>query len=100
MTVRAIAFAALAGIGVAACQPLSPAPTPVGVAATQPPLNRFVAAVEAEGCVFDQSNVGAVLLRANLTQAELPPIIADLEAQGRIETPSPTQLRILSDNCI
>jgi hypothetical protein len=99
MTARSpLVLAALAGL--AACAAAAPPPRPVGAAATVAPQDRFVAAVEAEGCVLTNGNLGAVLLRANLTQAELPAITAGLEAQGRIESPGEGSLRILSDNCI
>ena len=65
-----------------------------------PERDRAVAGIEAEGCVMTPENAGAVLLRANLTQAELPSLIAGLQSQGRIEAPTETSLRILSDNCI
>ena len=89
----------LALAGLAACA-ASPPPRPVGAAATAAPRDRFVAAVEQEGCVLTNQNLGAVLLRASLTQAELPAITAGLEAEGRIESPGQGSLRILSDNCI
>lgn len=99
MTARPpLLLAALAGL--AACASATPPPRPVGAAATLAPQDRFVAAVEAEGCVLTNQNLGAVLLRANLTQAELPAITAGLEAQGRLESPGQGSLRILSDNCI
>jgi hypothetical protein len=44
--------------------------------------------------------VAAVLLRSNLTQADLPGITAALEQQGRIESTDGASIRVLSNNCI
>lgn len=99
MTVRSPILPLLALAGLAACAAATPPPRPVGAAPTLAPEARFVAAVEQEGCVLNNQNLGAVLLRANLTQAELPAITAGLEAQGRIESPSAGTLRVLSDRC-
>ena len=85
---------------VAGCARPVPPPRPVGAAATASPEDRLVAALESEGCVLTGQNVGAVLLRSNLTQAELTPLVAGLQARGRIEANSDASLRILSDNCI
>lgn len=84
----------------AACAAPTPPPRPVGAAATASPEDRLVAAIESEGCVMTGENVGAVLLRANLTQAELASLVAGLQSRGRIEASSDASLRILSDNCI
>ena len=98
MTARLLAL--LAALALAACGAANPPPRPVGAAASATPTDRLVAAMEAEGCVMTNANVGAVLLRANLTQAELTPLVARLQSQGRIEASSDASLRILSDNCI
>lgn len=98
MTLRASPIL-LAALGVlSACGMLAPAPAPVEAAAT--PEERLVAALEAEGCVLTRDNVGAVLLRASLTQAELPGLTSSLQSQGRLEAAGGDAIRVLSPNCI
>ncbi|WP_210527826.1 hypothetical protein [Rubellimicrobium arenae] len=101
MTARTLTLLVLGAAALTACsQPAPRPPQPVGVPATVAPADRFVAAIESEGCVLTSSNVGAVLLRSNLTQAELPALTTQLEAQGRIEPSTDNSIRVLSDNCI
>ncbi|NAZ35812.1 hypothetical protein [Rubellimicrobium sp. CFH 75288] len=89
-------------IGLSACGAVSEAarpaatPTPVDL----PPEQRLVAAIEQEGCVLTRDNLGAVLLRANLTQADLPGLTAALQARGQVEAAGGDSIRILSASCI
>ena len=69
------------------------------------PGRRFFRVAEAGGLAVGHAGLealgeGAVLLRSNLTQAELTPLVAGLQARGRIEASTDASLRILSDNCI
>ena len=101
MTFRTICLMSLGALALSACsQPAPRPPQPVGVAASVSPTDRLVAAIETEGCTLTNGNIGAVLLRANLTQAELPGLITQLSGQGRIEASDGTSIRLLSDNCI
>lgn len=84
----------------AACAQPVAAPAPVGPPPSVAPADRLVAAIESEGCVLTSANVGAVLLRANLTQAELVSLTPELQAQGRAEVAGEGSIRVLSDNCI
>jgi hypothetical protein len=90
----------LGALALAACSAPVQTPQPVGVPVTVAPTDRLVAAIESEGCVLTNANVGAVLLRANLTQAELPALTSALAAQNRIEASDGSSIRVLSDNCI
>jgi len=74
------------------------APGAVPVAAT--PKDRLVAAIEANNCVLTAENVGAVMLRADLTQAELTALTPQLQAEGRVEVAGSGAIRLLSENCI
>jgi hypothetical protein len=88
-------------LALSACSQSAPRPPqPVGVAASVAPTDRLVAAIETEGCTLTNANIGAVLLRASLTQAELPGLITQLSGQGRIEASDGTSIRVLSNNCI
>lgn len=98
MIVRTAAILAL--VGLAACTAGTRAPQPVGADASAAPEDRLVAGIEAEGCVLTSANVGAVLLRANLTQAELPALTSALAGQGRLEAADGGSIRVLSANCI
>lgn len=100
MNVKTVSLSLLVPLALAACTQPVRVPQPVGVAASLSPSDRLVAAIETEGCELTRDNVGAVLLRANLTQAELPGITAALEQQGRIESTDGSSIRVLSDNCI
>lgn len=92
-------FLALGALSLAACSPMAAPPQPVGVAAASPE-DRLVAAIEAEGCTLSSGNVGAVLLRANLVQADLPGLTASLASQGRIEAADGSTIRVLSSTCV
>jgi hypothetical protein len=101
MTVRTSTLLALGlALALSACAQPAPAPQPVGAVASAAPEDRLVAAIEAEGCVLDANNSGAVLLRANLTRDELTPLMSQLVAQGRVEASSDASIRLLSNNCI
>ena len=100
MTAKTLPLFLLGALALSACTQPAPAPQPVGAASTASPEDRLVAAIETEGCVLTSANVGAVLLRANLTQSELPPLTSALAAQGRIEASDATSIRVLSNDCI
>jgi hypothetical protein len=101
MTLRTVTLLGLGALALSACaQPAPRPPQPVGVAASVAPADRLVAAIEVEGCVLTNANIGAVLLRSSLTQAELPLLISQLASQGRIEASDSSSIRVLSDNCI
>lgn len=89
-----------AALALSACTQPEPAPQPVGAVASAAPADRLVAAIEAEGCVLNSSNSGAVLLRANLTRDELAPLILQLQGQGQVEASGDASIRLLSQNCI
>ncbi|TNC73733.1 hypothetical protein [Rubellimicrobium roseum] len=113
MIVRAVALVVAGGVALSACSRSSPLvspapqgaaqPQPVGAPVTAPPRDRLVAALESEGCLFSRETSGAVLLRANLTQAEAARILGELDAEGRLEaggTEGAETIRLLSANCI
>ena len=104
MIVRTSTLLALgSALALVACAPPAPAPQPVGVAASLPPRERLVSAIEAEGCVFSRETSGAVLLRANMTQAEASAIFGQLYGEGLLEaggTEGAETVRLLSNNCI
>jgi hypothetical protein len=103
MTVRTLPLLLLGAVALAACTQGAQAPQPVGVAASAAPIDRLVAAIEAEGCVFNTANSGAVQLRAGVTRDELLALNEELARQGRLEsigTPEALEVRLLSDNCI
>lgn len=93
---KTILLLGLGAIALAACSPMSP--QPVGVAAASPE-DRLVAAIEAEGCLLTSANVGAVLLRANLVQADLPGLTASLSSQGRLAAADGSTIRARSPAC-
>jgi alkanesulfonate monooxygenase SsuD/methylene tetrahydromethanopterin reductase-like flavin-dependent oxidoreductase (luciferase family) len=94
-----LAFALAAG---AACGPLTstapgaitPPPPP-----PPPPEVRLVSAIEAQGCELTAANVEAVLLSANLTQAELAEITPRLADAGRVVVAGTGSIRVVTDRC-
>ena len=100
MTARTPLLLLVGALALAACAQPVRAPQPVGAAASASPEDRLVAGIEAEGCVLTAANVGAVLLRSNLTQAELPGLTSALAAQGRIEASDGSSIRVLSNTCL
>ena len=101
MIAKPLSLLALGALALSACAPTMGArPLPVGQAATAAPADRLVAAIETEGCLLTRDNVGAVLLRANLTQADLGTLTPQLAAAGRAEVSGEGTIRVLSDNCI
>ena len=102
-----IGLLAMAGLAaLAACA----APAPVSGPATSQaapqvlppaaPKDRLVAAIEAQSCVLTAQNVEAILLDANLTQADLVSLTPELAAEGRAEVAAEGTIRVLTDNCI
>ena len=102
MTAKTLPLLLLGALALSACAQPQPSPQPIGAttAVAASPEDRLVAAIETEGCALTSANVGAVLLRANLTQAELPALTASLASTGRIEANDSASIRVLSDNCI
>jgi len=76
--------------------PANPAPPPAPVA----PEVRLVGAIEASGCSLTPANSGSVLLRANLTQAQLAGILPGLVETGRVEVAGSDSFRVLTDRCV
>ena len=97
MTRTTLTFALLAAAALGGCEAMpqaaATAPAPL------PAKERFVAAVEAQGCVLTNANVGAVLLRAGLVQAEVEPIVAQLNVEGRAQVDGPGAIRVISPAC-
>lgn len=100
MTVRpCLAF--LAPLALVACGAGgAPSAPPAPTSDSLPPQERLLHAIEAEGCVLTRDNLGAVLLRANLTQADLPALTAALQAEGRLEAAGGDAIRVQSQTCI
>lgn len=65
-----------------------------------PPEVRLVSAIEAQGCVLTADNTAAVLLAANMTQAELRDTMARLDELGRVEPAGDAALRVITDRCV
>jgi hypothetical protein len=97
MPLRTMLPPLLAALALAGCTTPDRAPQ---ATASATPEDRLVAAIEAQGCALSGANVEAVLLDANLTQAELPALTASLASQGRIEAADDATIRLLSVDCI
>ncbi len=99
MTARISLLLLASAFALSACGQGAQPPRPVGLAASASPEDRLVAAIEAEGCALTSGNVGSVLLRANLTQADLPGLTEALASQGRLQPTPDRSLRVLSGTC-
>jgi hypothetical protein len=96
-----LSVAMLALAGLAACAPGMPrAVQQAAPVAPLTPKDSLVAAIEANGCVLTAQNVGAILLRANLTQNDLLVLTPELAAEGRVEVAQSGVIRVLTENCI
>lgn len=99
MTARVPLLLLAGALALSACGQGAQSPQPVGLSASAAPADRLIAAIEAEGCTLTSGNVGSVLLRANLTQADLPGLTDALSTQGRLAATDGSSLRVLSPNC-
>ncbi len=61
---------------------------------------RFIRAVEGQGCVLSAGNVGAILSTASITADDMRRIVPELEAAGQAEVASDGEIRVLSTRCI
>lgn len=73
-----------------------PAPVAPVLSATE----RFVNAVEGQGCVLTTDNVGVILANATLDREALLQIVPQLEADGRAEVSGSGAIRVLTEQCI
>ena len=71
-----------------------PVPTPNPMSAKE----RFVTAVEANGCAMTSQNVGAIMDQATVGQGDLENIILSLQAEGRA-VPDGDAIRVVSPAC-
>ena len=61
--------------------------------------NRFLTAVENNGCILNQANTARVLEEAQVTPEEVTDIVTKLAAEGKVETSMGASLRITTDRC-
>lgn len=61
--------------------------------------NRFLMAVENNGCILNQANTATVLEEADVSPEEVTEIVTDLTRQGKVETIMGASLRITTDRC-
>ncbi len=98
-----IAFAAVSACAVpiplATTVPeVSPIPDPVPEVNPQSAKERFVAAVEANGCLMTSQNVVTIMDQAVVGQGDLETIIVSLQSEGRA-VPDGDAIRVISDTC-
>ncbi|WP_333715125.1 hypothetical protein [Yoonia sp.] len=82
--------------------PTEPAAAPVPQPTTSPisAKERFVAATEANGCVFNAANVGTIMSAAELSAGDLETILTDLVAEGRARPSGDAAFTITTPACI
>lgn len=74
-------------------------PDPVPAPNPQSAKERFVAAVEANGCVMTAQNVRTIMDQATVGTGDLENIIVSLQSEGRA-TPDGANIRVITDNCV
>jgi hypothetical protein len=79
-----------------------PAAAPLAEPTTSPvsAKERFVAATEANGCVFNAANVGTIMSAAELSAGDLETILTDLVAEGRARPSGDAAFTITTPACI
>ncbi len=104
--IRYVAFASFAGL--AACVAPVPVGGPAPVQVTPDPVptpnprsakERFVAAVEANGCVMTAGNLRTIMDQATVGTGDLENIIVALQAEGRAAADGPN-IRVITDTCV
>ena len=61
---------------------------------------RFVAATEANGCVFNAANVGTIMAAAELSAGDLETILTELVSEGRARPSGDAAFTITTPACI
>ena len=102
MMTNARSLVAIASLGaIAACSGIPTAIAPSAPATVQlSAKERFIRAIEVQGCVLSVDNIGAVLSAASITADDMRRIVPELESAGQAEVASDGEIRILSNNCI
>ena len=91
------ACATLAGLTLVACAGTTE------VAAPTPQLSdkqRFVAAIEGNGCVINTSTIAAIMSQASINQNQLTTLTVELENDGALAPDGTDTVRLSSNNCI
>lgn len=60
---------------------------------------RFLTAVENNGCILNQANTGRVLEQAEVSPEEVTEIVTKLAAEGKVESLMGASLRITTGQC-
>lgn len=61
---------------------------------------RFVAAIEANGCVINISTIAPIMAQASINQDQLATLTNQLEADGMLSPDGTDTVRLSSNNCI
>ena len=91
------AFTALAGLSLVACTGTTE------VSAPTPQLSdkdRFVSAIEANGCVMNVANIAAIMSQASINRDQLATLTVALENDGALAPDGTDTVRLSSNNCI
>lgn len=107
--IRYVALVSLAGLAACAAPipvagpvvavPVPPEPEPAPAPNPLSAKERFVAAVEANGCVMTAQNVRAIMSQATVGTGDLENIIVSLTNEGRA-VPDGANIRVISDTCV
>jgi len=79
----------------------TPAASAAPVAPTPQPTDkqRFIAAIENNGCVISTSTIGAILTQASINQGQLANLTVELEQEGALMPEGDSAVRLTSARC-
>lgn len=101
MTMKTV-IAAFAGLALAACAGTQQLDT-VSNSVPTPQLTdkqRFVAAIETNGCLINVSTIGPIMSQASINQNQLAGLTVELENDGVLSPDGTDTVRLSSNNCI
>ncbi|MEO9865679.1 MAG: hypothetical protein ABJO29_06520 [Yoonia sp.] len=90
-------FAIIAALSLVACSGTQEASAPTRQLSDK---ERFVAAIEANGCVINIATIGPIMSQASINQDQLATLTVALETDGVLAPDGTDTVRLSSNNCI
>lgn len=90
-------FAAVAALALVACSGTQEASAPTRQLSDK---ERFVAAIESNGCVINIATIGPIMSQASINQDQLATLTVALENDGVLAPDGTDTVRLSSNNCI
>jgi hypothetical protein len=90
-------IAACAGLALVACSGTTQNAEPTRQLSDK---ERFVAAIESNGCVINVATIGPIMAQASINQDQLAALTVALESDGALAPDGTDTVRLSSNNCI